>query len=508
VRWTEVNPNLELALGRGARPDPRGAMPLSLLETLDTRHGAAANAGFLDAWQAVKATQVRPECYQQALELCDELERDDAPKMLERARVREAIASYLERELVPRDDVDAAEYGRLVWKLRDARPLGAYGVDTLADEPGAENVFDPDYVAPSRWARRERWSNRAGLVKLCPDDARCEQQRASRLYGQRLAELDAQGYVLRSAVFTIANYPQHHLSSGLYDVFERFKKTVLYARIDGKVARSIRDPKRKFPDLVGAWSVLEAPLSGRFVDGDRMNAWNVHLNVLLVFKPSELAHGMPDYEPIHDAWGAGIRWRVIPQGDRDAMQKAILELVKYPLQTVATKSAKDRPRKLDRDGNELTPAPPMIEWPAEAFDEWWRAHKGFRRARSWGLLYAGALPDDDERSDAGVDWLGVIRLSPSGVDVVRPTLSTIEAEARARLQTFAHRHLMADDPVYRATVEKKRSDALERELTLDALEAARRRLFLIQGNKSAVLAATATTKEALRAQKTGPPDTG
>ncbi len=506
-RWTEVNPTLELELGRGARRDPRGSLPLELLETLDTRHGAAANAGFLDAWQAVRAVQVRPECYQNALELVDELV-DDLPAYDDRDRVRSAIADYLERDVAPAFDGPAGEYSRLVWKLRDARPCAAVGVDTFADEPGAENPFDPDYVAPSHWARRERWANRAGLVKLCPDDARCEQQRASRLYGKRLGELDADGYVLRFAVFTMPNAPQWHLAASIDGIFERFKQTILYARTDGKVARSIRDPKRKFPDLVGAWAVLEAPLSGRFVDGDRLNAWNTHLNVLLVFKPSELAHGMPDYGPIHDAWGAGIRWRTIPQGSRDAMQRAILELVKYPLQTVAAKSAKHRPRKFDRNGDELTPAPPMIEWPAECFDEWWRAHKGFRRARSWGKLYAGSLPDDDERSDAGVDWLTTIAKTSSGYVVARPQLSTIADDARRKLRTFAHRHLMADDPIYAANVRRDVSDVVETSSTLRALEAARARLFLIQGNKSAAVDATTPSIEGTSAQKTGPPGTG
>jgi len=506
-RWTVVNPTLELELGAGARRDPRGSLPLELLETLDSRHGAAANAGFVDAWQAVSATQVRPECYQNALELVDELEAE-IPKYDDRDRVRSAIADYLERELVTLPGADVGEYSRLMWKLRDARPCAAVGVDTFADEPGAENLFDDDYVAPSKWARRERWANRAGLVKLCPDDARCEQQRASRLYGQRLGELDAQGYVLRSAVFTLPNFPQWHLAAGLDSIFERFKQTILYARVDGKIARSIRDPKRKFPDLVGAWAVLEAPLSGKFVEGDRLNAWNVHLNVLLVFKPSDGPYGRPDYGPIHDAWQSGIRWRTIPQGSKDAMQRAILEILKYPLQTVATKSAKDRPRKFDRDGVELTPAPPMIEWPGECFDEWWRAHKGFRRARSWGALYAGSLPDDDERSDAGVDWFTTIQKTAAGYVVAQPSLSTIEADAARRLRTFAHRHLMADDPIYAANVRKGIADTLERSAALGALEKARQRLFLIQGNKSAELNATAADESRDSARKFHPPDTG
>src|SRR5882672_627883 len=485
-RWSEVTPDheLELDLGR-RRPDP---LPLALLVALETQNGRAQNAGVLDAIEHVHESKVRADHYQRALAFADELELE-APAMLDRCRVRHAIADYLDHDVYPYayrvDGFEQAKpYLLLSQKLRDARPIGAYGVDVDDEE------------------LRERWANRAGLVKLCPDDARAESQRSSKLYGQRIAELDAQGYVLRSAVFTLPNVPQWHLGAGMDSIFDRFKQTILYARVDGRVARSIRDTKRRFPDLVGAWACLEAPLSGLYYD-DRSNAWNVHLNLLLVSKPSAGPYGRPDYAPLNEAWGAGIRWRTIPQGNRDAMRHAILELVKYPLQTVASKSAKDRPRKFAADGRELTPAPPMIEWPAEFFCEWWRAHKGFRRTRSWGLLYRGALPDVGERNLERVDWLGTVSVSPAEVVVHRPTRATLETERARRRRELVHQRLMSVDPGYNAAVSKRDAEAREWARHTRLRDAARARLFLIQGNKFAVSSGDAG-RRGLRAAR-GPP---
>ncbi len=490
--WTEVNPTLELELDRRLRPDARGPLPLEVLEALDTKHGAAANAAFVGAWESIRAAQVRPELYQKALQLADELEAE-GPALVDWRNMRHAVASYLEADVLPYSlRVDggevAKEYGVIAGKLRDARPIGAYGVDVDSDE------------------RADLWTNKAGLVKLCPQDARAESQRASKRYGRALAELDERGYVLRYAVFTLPNFPQWHLAAGIDAIYDRFKQTILYARTDGRVARSIRDPKRKFPDLVGAWACLEAPLS-RMHSYDPSNAWNVHLNLLLVFKPSEeltsyrtvYGRAVPDYSPIHDAWGAGIDWSEIPQGDRDAMRKTIAELVKYPLQTVASKSA-EHARRRASDGGER--GPPMIQWPPEFFCEWWRAHKGFRRARSWGVLYN--LPDEHEERDLKrVDWFGSMRVTPTELVVQRPAVSTVVEDRATRKREFAHRALLSIDPGYRAAVARRETDARDRERNLRAREAARERLFLIQGNISAKKHAE-VVGETLRAAR-GPP---
>jgi hypothetical protein len=503
--WTEPNPNLELALERRrpGDPDPRAPLPLSLLEELDTRIGAAKNETFVDAWHAAAVNQVRPEHYQRALQLVDAYETDEAPSALDRCRVRNAIANYLESDCVPYAlkngaVADANEYGKLAWQLRDARQVGALGVDVH----GGEN-FDGELV--------EAWANRAGLVKLCPDDARREQQRAASLYGQRLRELDAAGYILRYAVLTLPNFPQWELGAGLDLIYERFKQTILYARTDGFVARSIRDAKRKFPDLVGAWGCVEAPLSGRFVDGDRSQAWNVHLNLLLVFKPSDelvdwVTHNgraVPNYEPLRAAWGFDVHFDEIPQGDRNALNRSLRELLKYPLQTVSAKSAEHRMPKRDRHGRLLTPAPPMIAWEPECFAEWWRAHKGYRRVRSWGNLYRGSLVDDEPARR--VEWFSIARCSPAGIEIDRPRLSTVADEARARRRAFAHSALISTDPGYRDAVGKRETDAAEHERNARRIDDARRRLALIQGNKSARLDSPSTVVRTFAPQKTGPP---
>jgi hypothetical protein len=484
-------PSYELQLGEIRRREP---LPLALLEALDTKHGRAQNAAFLERFEYQRTAGVKDGFYQKALDFAHELV-SKKKNFLDRARVRCAVADYLGGVVHPyalrheSPDV-AAEVSQLACKLYDARPIGIYGLDWLEE------------------AGHVQWSNRAGLVKLCPDDAREESQRSSRLYGERIAMLDEAGYVLRSAVFTLPNFPRWHLAAGIDSIYEQFKRTILYARTDGRVARSIRDPKRKFPDLVGAWACLEAPLSARH-ETDPSNAWNVHLNVLLVFKPSQLAHGMPDYGPIREAWGSIIHWHTIPQGDRDAQRAALRELVKYPLQTVGEKSGRKH-----ADGSSA--APPLICWPPDCFLEWWRAHKGFRRTRSWGMLYAGHLAERYSPDLDRIGWCGSIRLTPSRCVVTLPKPDTREADRAARIAELEFRYRqsrgleMLDSERAAVLAERRRvRDSLQwAELWADDLTPRGGAGFtLIQGNKSAGPDAAEGVGRASSAQKSrGPPD--
>lgn len=428
--WSVANPALELELGDIKRRDP---LPLELLEALDSRYGQLQNSGFVDAYDHQRTAQVQQHAYQKALALHSELEAK-ADGMLNRCRVRYAIARYLRETVIPfvtrRDGWNPAiDYLLLAQKLEDARPCAVWGVDPM-DE-----------------SLKVQWANRAGLVKLCPDDAREEQQRQCAIYGERLDLHDDLGHMLRSAVFTLPNLPQWHLAAGIDAIFNRFRDEILYARVDGKRAKNLKDPKRRFPDIIGAWACLEAPLSGEY-RRDRLSSWNVHLNVMLVFRRAgELVHArqvngqtVPDYEPIREAWGANVRFRTLPQGDKDAIRAAIRELIKYPLQAVSLKSAEHRTRRRGRDGRELEPAPPMIEWPPEFFDEWWRAHHRLRRTRSWGCLFSARfeleggdvveIPPPGRPNPDHFDWLGAIKLSPSRCVVTRPMWDSRELDER------------------------------------------------------------------------------
>lgn len=361
---------------------------------------AAHAAELADKFDSQATAQVRGPYFQKALDLHAELTDKRGPGYLDRARTRHALANYLRHQVTPwareHGEPDAAEYALLADKLENARPWGVYGVD-LEDESLAVE-----------------WMQRAGLVKLCPDDARDEGGRVARRYAPMLELLQEEGLEVQFAVFTIPNVPAWHLGAGLDAIFNRFRREVLYARTDGRQARSIRDKKRLFPELVGALAVLEAPLSAK---GD----WNVHLNVLMVFD------GRPDWKAYREAWGANVEFRRVPAGASDA---ALRELIKYPLKAVAQKSAeKARPRRDRRTGELIQAAPPTIEWHPERFVEWWRAHKGFRRTRSWGVLYAGNVPAQEPRSLDHVEWMGKMTLTPARFAATPPMPDTRASDA-------------------------------------------------------------------------------
>lgn len=360
----------------------------------------------LDRYDEQATSVVRDQYYQQALEFHRELE-DSAPMWLDHARVRQAEADYLEHRVFPH--TRNYEYLRLAQKLRDARPMAFWGVDPFDEEAGPI----------------VQWVNRAGEVKLCPDDARAQQQRIVKRHVDRIVQLGEQGHVLRYGVLTMPNAPQWHLRACLDATFLRFKNEIMYPRTDGLIARRVDDPKRRFPDLVGAWACIEDPLSARHVD-DRTAAWNVHLNVFFAFKPNpNREDGGPDYSALHDAWGSWFKLYEVEQGSRDAATAVIRELIKYSVKHVSHKT-------LEKARSGKTHAPPMIEWPPEYFDEWWQAHKGFRRSRNWGELHGGKSPPEPKRDPNRCDWIGRIKLSVAFCDVSRPMPDYMATRDRAR----------------------------------------------------------------------------
>ena len=505
LSWTEPSPDLELQLDGVRRVHP---LPLSTLEVLDAQQ-AEQREKFTERYHEALTAVVKDEWMQKALELHSEIESEEQ-QWRDRASIRDAVGAYLIDTVFPWACKDrgfdaAKEYLLHGQALEDARKFGLWGVD------------------PHTEKKALMWTGRAGLVKLCPDDARNEGQRVATIYGERLKLCDEGGYVLRYGVFTLPNFPRHHLASGIAEIKRRFreqithalKKPVIERTRGGKkrvrtVARNMRDPDRLFPDLVGALCCIEAPLSGRYAE-DPQNTWNVHLNVILVFKQSSLDFGMPDYAPICAAWGteAAPDFRVIPQGSADATAAALRECIKYPLQAVAEKSGRRKVRK-DRHGNILTPAPPMIAWPPELFDEWYRAFKGCRRAWSCGLLYSRKMRFSDdlvielakpERRDADrIDYMGTVRLSPTEFTVSPPRRDFREMERQKRARAFEHRARLSVDPAYAAAYAAKTAKATLRREHLRRRNEAERALFtLILGNKCAV-AGSATTNEGFRAR--------
>jgi hypothetical protein len=205
-----------------------------------------------------------------------------------------------------------------------------------------------------------------------------------------IALLHASGYTVHVATLSWPNAAQWHLAAAIDALFLAVKQKIFLGRRDGRGARSIHDPKRRFPNLVGMIGTLEAPLS-RLAARDPSNAWNVHIHAIMIFK------GRADYGRMRAIWGAHFHIERLEVKSREAFHKALAELVKYPMKAIADKSSDAR--HADRD------APPMVEWPADYFDEWWRAHRGFKRTRAWGELYTTKAAVA-RRSLEHVDWLG------------------------------------------------------------------------------------------------------
>lgn len=454
---SRVSPGLELAFDDIKRRRP---LPLSVLEALDGRHMLDQRERTMNVYREALTRQVKPEFRQLALGLHAKLEAQ-AENIRTHARVRQAIANRLMGDVAMYargvDDVQGwARYVVMGQKLEDARQCEAWGVDPhevfLADEL--------DDVEPVR-----RPFNRAGLAKLCPDDGRREGARIVEKYGRRLRILDQLGYVLRYAVVSPPCDGEWALTSGLYDVHRRLYDKLFRATVDGRNdARNWKDPRRAFPDLVGALWTIEAPLSARY-RADPRNAWHVHANVVLVFKPSSRPYGMPDYAPIREALGCHVHFDTIPQDDHDALDEALQELLKYPVQAISYKSAEDRKPKRDHEGNVLPPAPPMVEWPAERIYEWIEAHRGYRRTRSWGQLYDDEIEALDgallicekpiPRNLERCEWLALIYTTPALVTIGRPMMDTSELVAAQRRRELEHRARLATDPEYAAEIRER-----------------------------------------------------
>lgn len=428
--------------------------------------GAELDLDHYDKLDEARTRQYKRSERQTVLGLFDELEQR-GEGYLERARARDALARYLRDVVAP--VYPWAGYAALAGALIEARQHGLWGIGEKVGDDG--NTLTPGLAL--------EWTGRVGQVKLCPDDAREESCRVAALYEPRLAELLGDGCELRYCVFTFPNSPLGFLRADIYGIIEHFKRAILFRCDDGRIAKKITDSGRTFAYIKGALATVEAPLSAH---GD----WNVHLNVVLV------SSTRPDYKALRDAWGEGIQaeFRTVPEG---AERAALRELVKYPLKAISLKS--------EQKAAAGSRAPPVIEWPAEAFHEWWTAHKGFRRTRSWGVLYAGSLeePRDRRVERYSIEWLGKVFLSPARFHAQRPMIDTRELDER-QAQLFEGRPSPQRELLSDATAQREALHELLHSLYVDpAATPAAGVVDLILGNKSAPGTAN---------RPTGPPETG
>jgi hypothetical protein len=248
-------------------------------------------------------------------------------------------------------------------RLQGARWSGAYGYSLKA---GKAVMF---------------WDDKAGLSRLCPDDAREEAQRLSRKVLDPLEALQADSHALHYGVLTSPNAAPGGLRREMVAICRRFRKSILKAKhADGSLV---------FPEIKGALCVLEAPLGSA-------RDWNVHLNVIFVVK------GYFDYEKLRRIWHWNLEIRKLAQGP-GVVRGALSELIKYAVAATVAKSAQKADLE-SRDEGARPPPPPMLEWTGGELLEWLRAMRGFRRTRTYGCLFRLKKPKAEDLGQ--IVWLG------------------------------------------------------------------------------------------------------
>jgi hypothetical protein len=272
-------------------------------------------------------------------------------KYSERAAIRAALADKIEREL---PDAPEPWLQKIPERLRLARQSAQWGI----------RLSDGKLIA--------YWDNKAGLSRLCPDDAREESMRLRRRVQPTLEALQASGQRITYAVFTMPNSAAGELREGMAAIFKRFKRVVLGG---------------DFPQITGALAVLEAPLG-------QARDWNVHLNVIFAHR------GFVDWGRLRAAWHWNVEFRLLPKSP-GAIGAALAELIKYAVAATVAKSAQHA------DGGR-SPAPPMLDWRGLELGEWLRAFHGFRRTRGYGALYGLEEPEAEEQGP--IVWLGSVSL--------------------------------------------------------------------------------------------------
>ena len=294
-----------------------------------------------------------------ALEAQQQLELD-LPGYSKNHMIRQRLASKLDAEVVPvaRERHFGALYStNCAKRLWRARWSGAIGY-SLAKQKTI--IY---------------WDDKAGLSRLCPDDAREESMRLSRKLVEPLEALQADGHSLHYCVFTTPNVPQGNLRKEMVSICKRFRRLL-----------------KVFPEVKGALCVLEAPLSSR-------RDWNVHLNVVLAVK------GYLDYAKIQHQWHWNVEMRKLPVGP-GVVRSALAEVIKYAVAATVAKSAQKAAEGDGGGGGEAKriPPPPMLEWTGEELFEWLMAMRAFRRTRTYGCLYRLKKPKAEDLGQ--ILWLG------------------------------------------------------------------------------------------------------
>lgn len=386
-----------------------------------------------------------------------------------RREAEKAVARYIQDQVLPivqPGDDDADRLHMLPRDLRDCRCTGPWGM-----KPDGGQII--------------AWDAKCGELRLCPDEAREEQQRLAQKYVPQLLALDKAGYKIQKWVISPPNVSVNDyqldgfecvtLASAQRYLFDRWRQVAMRSRKNGG---------QRFP-IAGSLVVMESPLSSH---GD----WNVHLNVFVAIEPGQHC-SWGDFREALGGWQcdfktkddmiAATRRRLEASGkdvpamtDDDVFTQALLECVKYPVQTVAEKGSKHDGEWIDgvfTNAAGEAVAPPMTKWPPERFLEWYRAQRGFRRTRGYGkgVLFAVRAPERETLNLDDVKWLGQVRLVGRGYIATLPHFDLIPGDKSPKSDESQSGQVDKTGPPDRppdrelSTFELARLEILDQELT-------------------------------------------
>lgn len=335
--------------------------------------------------------------------------REGLGKTTYRARrdAERRLADRFDELAAERADIDGHVFSKLAGKLRACRLCGQYGYDPESD--------DPDKVVIA-------WEEKCGCARLCPDEARVEQQRLVRRYKPAVVEWASKSRLRRvqKGVLTWPNVARGDLGRMKREQMKRFAKLL-----------------DDFPVVSGALVSQEDPLS-------RHGDWNLHLNVVL------LIDGRFDWSEFRTRWTAlgkeffpdcpwlfQVEMRELSRGLRE-LEDEIAEVIKYPVKQVASTRAGE-------DGAEFAPA--LVDWTDDAIVEWYNAGLRFRRTRSYRALFK-VKDADEERLGEQIVWIGRVEWSLEHRVYVcfRPSVDLIPGDNFSEARQFLTDNLRTGPP--------------------------------------------------------------
>jgi hypothetical protein len=289
------------------------------------------------------------------------------PSASDRRRYELKLADMIQHKVLPLyGDIDP-NLKELPAKLRACRDSGLVGVTAQGDV-------------------KHRWPDKCNQSKLCAHEAREEGQRLADRYLRPVSNFlnDQKRAKLQYWVISPLNVAPENLHDAKRQLLE------IYSRLNRRAITK---------NVAGSVVVQEDPVSK---DGKQ---WNVHLNVLALVNGhfswgdyrrafmNELGHDQLQIEFITEhrmrqksaakaarrAKQAGVP--SLPMTRYQVITDAFVELVKYITKITGHNN------KAASETGELSEAPPMYAWTAHQWYEWYRANKGFRRTRSYGVLF-------------------------------------------------------------------------------------------------------------------------